>query len=150
LFRSAFFVSVVLLGLSISLNLSCGSSSPARQIESISVSPPSADAQNYPDGKVPFVATGTYNVSPMTVAPLQANWGAASIQLVDGTEELASTDEVRVDRNGVAQCAAGASGTYSLGAWVAVPSKAQCTVIGGPFNETACPALLTTAKLTCP
>lgn len=38
---------------------SCGN---GRQIEFVTVSPAVADAKNYPGGKVPFVATGHYNM----------------------------------------------------------------------------------------
>ncbi len=79
-----YLVSILFLGLTAWMTLACGSG--ARQIQSISVTPASADAQSYPDGKVPFVATGNYNASLMTVAPMQANWGAASQQLINGTE----------------------------------------------------------------
>lgn len=143
-----YFVSILFLGLASSMTLACGSS--ARQIQSISVVPTSADAQSYPNGRVPFVATGNYNASPMTVTPLQANWGAASQQLINGTEVLSPTTDVSVDAHGVAQCTATASGTYAIGAWVASPSKAMCNVVGGPFNETTCPVLQATAQLTCP
>jgi len=146
--RGRYFVSTMFLGLAACLTLACGSS--ARQIQSISVTPTSADAQNYPNGKVPFVATGHYNASPMTVTPLPANWGAASQQLFNGTEVLSATTEVSVDTQGVAQCTASASGTYVVGAWVPAPSKGVCLVVGGPFNETTCPVFEATAQLTCP
>lgn len=143
-----YFASLLFLGLPACMTLACGSGT--RQIQSISVTPASADAQSYPNGKVPFVATGNYSASPMTVTPLQANWGAASQQLINGTEVLSPTTEVSVDAQGVAQCTAVASGTYVVGAWVPSPSKAMCNVVGGPFNETACPVLQATAQLTCP
>ena len=143
-----YFVSILFLGIAACMTLACGSST--RQIQSISVAPTSADAQSYPNGKVPFVATGNYNASPMTVAPLQANWGAASQQLINGLEVLNPTTEVSIDAQGVAQCTAAASGTYVVGAWVPAPSKGVCNVEGGPFNETTCPVLQATAQLTCP
>ena len=91
--------------------LACGS--PSRQVQSITLSPASADAQTYPNGQVPFVATGYYNVAPTTVTPLQANWGAAS-------GSLPANGAVTLDANGVAQCSAGASGTYTIaGGWMA-------------------------------
>jgi hypothetical protein len=55
--------------------LSCGSSS-RHQLQSITLSPANADAQQYPDGQVQFVVTGSYNTAPLTVAPLPAEWGA--------------------------------------------------------------------------
>jgi len=114
------------------------------------VSPVSADAGTYPNGKVPFIATGTYSTSPITVTPLQANWGAASEQVVNDVEVLASTTAISIDTSGVAQCAAGASGTFAVGAWVPAPPGPVCNVIGGPFNETTCPVFQATAQLTCP
>ena len=144
--RQRFFVCVVSLALVACI--ACGSGS--RQIQSLSVSPSSADAQNYPDGRVPFVATGYYNVAPMTVTPLPANWGAASEQVVNGVPVENPTTDVSVDTNGVAQCNTGATGTYAIGAWVPAPTEAECNVIGGPFNFTTCPVIFNTAQLTCP
>src|ERR1035438_8321612 len=73
--RPSFFLWISLLALVASIGLACGSGS--YKIQSITVSPATADAQNYPNGQVPFVATGYYNLAPATVTPLQANWGAA-------------------------------------------------------------------------
>jgi hypothetical protein len=128
------------------ITLACGS--PSRRIQSLTVNPTSADAQSYPGGRVPFVATGYYNTSPATVTPLQANWSVLSEQVLNGVETLLPTTEVSVDTNGVAQCAAGASGTYVLGAWVAYQSRVSCTVIR-PFGD-PCDSVLGTAQLTCP
>ena len=73
--RPSFCRWISLLALVASIELACGSGS--YKIQSITVSPATADAQNYPNGQVPFVATGYYNSAPGTVTPLQANWGAA-------------------------------------------------------------------------
>jgi hypothetical protein len=43
----------------------CGGTA-ARRLLSISVTPPAADAQNFPSGAVQFTATGTYSKSPTT------------------------------------------------------------------------------------
>src|SRR5215831_7618685 len=94
------------------ITLACGNS--PRRIQSITVSPATAQAQSYLNGQVPFVATGYYNSAPTAVTPLQANWGAAA-----GNEP--ANGAVTVDSNGMAQCAAGVSGTYSVGAWVNLP-----------------------------
>jgi len=143
--RHGFFVWIVSPGLVACIMLGCGS----RQIQSLTVSPASADAQNYPGGKVPFVATGHYNMGPTTVTPLQANWSVLSEQVLNGVKTLLPTTDVSVDTNGVAQCAAGASGTYAVGAWVETnPSGAVCQVIG-PFGA-PCNSVLGTAQLTCP
>jgi len=147
------FACILLLVLAAGITLSCGSLNPNSNnhvIQSISLSPTSADAKDYPGGKVPFVATGGYSTPPKTVTPIQANWGAASQQIWNGSIVLNPTTDVIVSTNGTAQCSANAYGTYVIGAWVAVPSSGVCNVIGGPFNETACPVLQATADLTCP
>jgi len=73
--RPSFFLWISFLALFASVGLACGSGS--YKIQSITVNPATADAQSYPNGQVPFVATGYYNSAPATVTPLQANWGAA-------------------------------------------------------------------------
>ena len=136
--RHGFAVWIVFLGLAACITVACGST--PRQIQSVTVSPASADAQNYPDGKVQFVATGQYNTAPMTVTPVQAYWGPSS-----GLNRAVSIDE-----NGVAQCAAGASGTYSVGAWVDLPVTVPIPCAVGLYGEPICYTVLGTAKLTCP
>jgi hypothetical protein len=56
MFRGEFSVCVVMLGLAAFLTLACGNST--RQVQSVSVSPTAANAQDYPGGNIPFVATG--------------------------------------------------------------------------------------------
>jgi len=144
---------VVLLGVAGCITLACGSSpSGPRLIQSLTLSPASADAQNYPNGKVAFVATGHYNSAPLTVTPLPANWGAESEQLWNGVLTYGSADgAVVVDANGVAQCGAGASGTYAVVAWVIQDPGLQ----GGcgsqnSIGEPGCDVVQGIAQLTCP
>src|ERR1019366_3164910 len=134
--RSSFFLGISLLALVASIGLACGSGS--YKIQSVSVSPASADAQNYPNGQVPFVATGYYNSAPMTVTPLQANWGAAS-------GSVPANGAVTVDSNGVAQCNAGASGTYTIGAWVNLPVNGTPPCPSFAFGAASCNYVLGTA-----
>jgi hypothetical protein len=136
MFRYGILMRFTFLGLAASMTLACGSGS--RQIQSVTVSPASADAQDYPDGKVPFVATGHYDQTPVTVTPLQANWGPDF------------NSPVSIDQNGVAQCAAGASGTYSIGAWVDLPVAKGLPCPIGEYGESVCGTVLGTAQLTCP
>jgi hypothetical protein len=117
--------------------LSCGGD-PNRQLQSISLSPASADAQNYANLQVQFIATGNYNTSPRMVAPMSATWGACY--------QNASTDAVTVTSQGLAQCASGATGTYEIWAYD-LPSGPNCTAL------TACGGGCTvvgSAQLTCP
>jgi hypothetical protein len=136
-------VSFFALAVVASLALSCGANSDPssnRQLLSIALSPATADAQDYPDGQVQFMATGDYNTAPYTVAPLSAGWGTCY--------QEASTSAISVSRSGLAQCASGAVGTYTVWANDArLPLGANCLAMtacgGGCF-------VAGTAQLTCP
>jgi hypothetical protein len=124
------------------LALACGGASPMNQgpthpgqLQSITLNPAMADAQDYPDGEVPFVATGVYMNPARTVTPQPAFWGVCQKSL--------PTDDVSVSNAGVAQCASGAVGAYSVFAYrptscnVVNQCGGGCTVVG-------------TAQLNCP
>lgn len=133
---ASFFLALIL---SASFVLSCGTSSSgeSRQLQSISLTPATADAQDYPNGEVQFTATGHYTSEPMAVTPLTAGWGTCYQQ--------ASTSDVVVTREGLAQCATGAVGTFTV--WANDPASGHCNAItpcgGGCF-------VAGTAQLTCP
>jgi hypothetical protein len=120
--------------------LSCGgNSSSDRVLQSITLSPATADARDYPGGQVQFTATGFYNVDPKTVTPLTAGWGSCY--------QNAPTSEVTVSSAGIAQCAGGAAGTYTVFADDISGSGANCTAItacGGGCQVSG------SAQLTCP
>ena len=80
-----------------SLALSCGTSSTPNPagLQSITISPPTASALA-PNGQVQFTATGHYNISPYTVTPQPALWGACY--------QNAPTNAVSVNSTGLAQC----------------------------------------------
>jgi len=103
------------------LTAGCGNSTP-RMLQSVTASPASADAKNFPNGQVQFIPMGTYNKPPTTVTPLPVTaWSASPIAIAT------------VDQNGVAECLAGQVGTV----------KIQVGVAGdGP--------LIDVAQLTCP
>jgi hypothetical protein len=121
------------------LALSCGSSTAIsgliRQPQSITLSPATADAQNYPNGQVQFIVTAHYNTAPDTITPASATWGACY--------QNAPSTAVSVSNEGLAQCANGASGRYTIFAFdmtncnVITACGGGCTVVG-------------TAQLTCP
>ena len=90
--------------------VSCGGNSmmtmSARQLQSITVSPTSADAKNS-GGMVQFMASGTYSMAPMSGTP-QVLWSLGSpfsLQPVPAG--------VSVDMNGLAQCS-GFVGTIQI------------------------------------
>lgn len=122
-------------------SLACGarsSSSTNHQLVSITVGPAPTTSNGLPQ----FVATGHYNTPPLTQQPpTGVHWGTCDAK---GN----ATTEVTVTQNGTAQCAAGATGTYSV--WADAPplgSEAVCNAV------TACGGgclIVGSAKLTCP
>lgn len=119
------------------IKTNCGSfagSNPTGGLESVSLCPTVADPQQYPDGQVPFVAVGVYTTQP-SPALIRSGviWGVC--------QNEQTTSDVTVAK-GVAKCAAGASGTYTV--WAT--ANPICNVIGpcGACGPTG------TAQLTCP
>jgi hypothetical protein len=111
------------------ITLSCGLSNP-RMLETVSVTPATADAQDFPNG-VPFIATGYYTQTPSPVSPETATWGACY--------QGGATTGISISAAGVARCAAGASGVYTV--WASVPN---------PAYKGACPQIETACGLSCP
>ncbi len=121
--------------LALMLSVGCGgmSSNSPRVLQSINVTPATADALNFPNGQVQFGATGNFSMPPTPVTPLTVSiWtsSAPSIATVD-------------PNSGVGQCVPGASGTATITA--KAPS-------GGPDMPMPGTAVLVsgTAQLNCP
>jgi hypothetical protein len=119
--------------------LSCGTSTTTRNIQTVTISPATATAQ--PGEQVQFTAAGIFNSPPSPVTPIAATWGACY--------QNAATTAITVSSNGVAQCVSGASGTYTVWAFVAKQGPGAC-----PLYATACGVggcqVTGTAQLTCP
>ena len=114
-----------------SFAVSCGAGSPSQgKLQSIALSPATADAE-----EAQFTATGYYIRPSTSLTPQPATWGACY--------QGASTSEVSVTSGGKAQCATGASGTYTVYAFV--PSN--CTVINACGGGCT---VVGAAQLTCP
>jgi len=121
--------------------LACGSPAPVPLTNSgiptsVSLSPATADAQDYPDGLVQFVATGYYSTAPYKVMPLKASaWGVC--------QQNTPSTAVSITDKGLAQCQAGASGVFSVFASVGTmcnvigPCGTGCQVSG--YAQLACP-----------
>jgi hypothetical protein len=117
----------------------CGS---GRQLRSVSLSPPAADAQSFPSGQVPFVATGIFSNSPtpVTLTSKDVMWciGAGDGSCVGNIKPGAT-----VDQTGMAQCNSGFVGTATIlagkpaSAMMMPDTGSQLKVFGA-------------AKLTCP
>jgi len=136
----------LVLAAAASFALSCGLSSvPSSfrsskgQLLSITLTPVTADAQDYPNGQVQFIATGHYKTAPHTVSPLSAGWGTCY--------QDAPTTEVSVTPTGLAECESGAVGTYTIWANDFPFPGIACNAV------TACGGgcmVVGTAQLTCP
>ncbi|HLV86991.1 MAG TPA: hypothetical protein VKV39_08455 [Candidatus Sulfotelmatobacter sp.] len=125
--------------------VACGGSSH-HVLQSVSISPASADAQNFPGGQVQFTATGYFNNRPSPVTPLGANWGACVVTA--GSEQ--PSNDINISDAGLASCRAGASGTYKI--WASssnsIPGTVTCQAMG-PCG-TGCGRVTGSAQLTCP
>ena len=129
--------------LAIAITLACASSPRPRILQSVSLSPPTADAQGSP---VQFTATGYFNDQPSSAKLPAANWGACY--------QNQGTSAVSVDTDGLAHCAVGAAGTYTVWAW-AESAAGSCGGNNGEVPANPCGGasecqVTGTAQLTCP
>ena len=122
--------------------LGCGSSSimsnSNRVLQSMTISPATADAQDFANGRVQFMATGNFNKppSPQQVTfqpPYTGGWSVMG----SGMQPIAT-----IDANGLAQCGPGAVGMVTVQA-LASANAAMGTGATGV-------AVRATATLTCP
>ena len=126
----------ILLALSL-FSFGCGS---GRQLQSVALTPATADAKNFANGIVPFTATGTFNKppSPQPLTSSDVLWCAGSGGICDGN----INPGVTLDQSGRAQCEAGFSGTVTILAGEATPAPGPD---GGPHLK-----VFGAAQLTCP
>jgi hypothetical protein len=124
-----------LLILAAIITLACGSPrSPTRILQTVNISPPSAD------GQAQFIALGFYEPPYPVAVVLTATWGACY--------QNAPTTEVTVSTAGFAQCGVGASGTYTV--FGSAPSGAHvCPDVLAACGGVGC-QVAGTAQLTCP
>lgn len=124
--------------------LACGSTpdpNGGRQLISIQVTPETADAQNFPNGQVPFTATGTFNLPPLSDAlTTQAPYSGQFVALVDQSTHLpVATVAPTGAGTWTAQCLPGASGTALLD----VTANANSGLTPDPIISSS-------AQLVCP
>lgn len=126
-FKGLFIAPLVIAAMSF-LITGCGSGGP-RRLQSVSVSPASADAMEFPNGRVQFTAMGIYSQPPSPSAIPQSGWS------------LSEGNIATISQNGIAQCNPGGSGVVTVKASTA-----------GPCSGTGCTSALLsgTAQLTCP
>src|ERR1700724_3402925 len=85
------------------LTSGCGSS---RQLQTVTLNPPTAAAHSFPGGQVPFAASGTFSQPPSP-----SKLSSKDVQWCIGTSTGACVGNINpgatVDPNGLAQCNAG-------------------------------------------
>src|SRR5215467_5170728 len=127
-----------------------GSPNGTRQLQSITVSPQSADAMNS-GGLVHFVATGNYNADPRTVTPLQGIWSFCSTNPFPPTCIPQPGQPIFVQADGSASCNTStlppASGSFSVTVWAPVDPTIPISQLG-PNNLAS--MLNAQATIICP
>ncbi len=113
-----------------------------RQLQTVALSPSTADAQNFSAGQVPFVATGTFShpPSPVNLTPKEVTWCVGSS---DGSCAGNIKVGAIVDQTGLAQCNPGFVGTATILAGTGTP------MMGNPDSGSQL-KIFGSAKLTCP
>jgi hypothetical protein len=118
---------------------SCSTSDPnyARVLTSITVTPATADAQNFPDGQVVFTAAGTFNVAP-SPGPVSSNPPYSGQFVVNNPATGAIANIVSTGNStATVECVAGVSGTVEID-MSAYANNDTTTVIGG-YAQLTCP-----------
>ena len=139
--RTSALLSSVALLLIAAIALACGSSnsSTSRAATALTITPATADAVNYPNG-VPFTAVATYSTPPSPVKGVQATWGACY--------QNDPTNDISVSTTGLAHCGPGASGVYTVWAYV-IANDRGCPEWVNSCGGGGC-QVTGTAQLTCP
>ena len=134
---------LLLAVLPIAIFSACGSS--PRMLQSVSLSPATADAQGSP---VQFTATGYFDQQPSPQKLTAPSWGACN-----PNQPYLPTTAVSVSADGLAQCATGAVGTYTVWA-VGERGGDSCGTAGSdpanPCGGAGSCQVTGTAQLKCP
>lgn len=137
-FRFLFLLTVPVLA---ALSLSCSSSGG---LKSVAITPPTADAQAFPNGQVQFAAMGTYPGQSQAVA-VNAMWWNSQPWVIAPMAAPTPAPGISIDSNtGVATCL-NLTGTFTV--WATAP-KNQSTPVSQMTKST--PQVTATAQMTCP
>jgi hypothetical protein len=136
------FCASLLLILSAAGIAGCGGSAmtSGRVLQTLTLTPSSADAQSFPGGKVQFAVTGTFNTAPATVVSPAVLWSIGS----PFATPPPVTPHASVDATGLAQCN-GFVGTTLVEA--TAPTEPEIPLQG---MTPSTPAVSGTATLICP
>jgi hypothetical protein len=104
---------VLVLCLAVAATTACGNSRP-RMIVSVIATPATANAQNFPNGRVQFTPTGIFNKAPTRVTPLPACSTITSADACITAWSVSLNTIATIDQNGLAQCVSGQSGTATI------------------------------------
>jgi hypothetical protein len=111
------------------------------QLQSIAISPGTADAKSYPNGQVQFTATGTYSDGTQ-VKPLTALWTPGIPWALDPQNAWPA---LQMNDTGLVSCGKALSSTYTI--YAAAPLDPHFPVSKMTMGT---PQLTATAQLTCP
>jgi hypothetical protein len=117
---------------------SCTMGTGPRTLQSVTISPTTANAPNSSSGQVQFIATGHYNTEPYIVTPLAATWGVS----------ISPLKAAGITQNGLATCNQDVAGKVAVEAWVQVV-PATCNTIDSA-GRPGCGNVGGAAQLTCP
>jgi len=114
----------------------CGSMNPSsnRVLESMALSPASADAQSS-QGQVQFTAIGTFSKAP-SPAPV------SFVTPFTGTWFSSNSNVATITQSGLATCVSGAAGTVNI--------MATASTNSGTGTQETSTSVSATATLTCP
>ncbi|HUK23667.1 MAG TPA: hypothetical protein VLV49_03730 [Terriglobales bacterium] len=118
------------------LAVSCNS---PRQLQSVIVRPVSADAQDFPGGKVRFTATGMFSKPPLAITPLAVKWSSG------WSWNSTPSSSVSINSQGVATCNPGFAGAASVMAFAPANPNLPLSKIG-PHTKLYSAA----AEIICP
>src|SRR5581483_1669908 len=124
------------LSLFAAASLSCSSN---HRLQSITISPASADAKDFSNGQVQFTAMGNYGMMTQS-APVKVLWWNSTPWVLAPT----TPPGFNIDSNGVATCT-NLTGMFSL--WATAP-KDQSIAVSQMTQSTS--QVTATAQLTCP
>ena len=119
---------------------SCGGGS--NQLRSIAISPAMADAQNFPNGQVQFVATGTFTNG--SKAQVSALW--TLIPPFTTSPQGPVPGWISLSSSGLAKC----TGVTSIPNWPIYATAAVDTSVSPSMITMNTKTVSATAQLTCP
>jgi len=140
--RIVTFVCLIALLLAVAVTISCGNGK--QPLQSVTITPATADAQKYSGGMVQFSAVGFYAGGESRQMPSSAlSWCASPGPGVCIGENV--KPGVTIDQNGLAQCQPGSVGTWTINA--NSPPTSQAAQPGGEIGASI---IFGSATLTCP